>query len=331
MKLSGKTKKKLAYTAAIAVFAIFSTEIILRELWGFCDAPLSIANDQYEYIFAPSQHRHRFGKEIQYNSYSQRSEEPDSTRRIVLGIGDSIINGGTMTDQSELATTLASDSTTQILNISAGSWGPDNCFAYLQQFGTFGAKIILLVVSSHDAHDIMDFQPVVGSKAYPDRQYRSAIIELLDRYVIPRVFGKWIATESNPDKKVTDGVGIDKDCTGSFNPGFDNLSKFARKNGLTLKIYLHADLDEVKNGTYNSQGAEIIQWAERNNLPLTKGLDFGENESMYRDGIHFNVKGQELLSQWFKNEIQSIRSPEIQTLNHNAACLDLPTDTLANS
>lgn len=63
-----------------------------------------------------------------------------------------------------------------MLNISAGSWGPDNCAAYLKEKGTFGAEGIILVVSSHDAHDNMNWQTVVGqSVAFPDKQYKLSI------------------------------------------------------------------------------------------------------------------------------------------------------------
>lgn len=44
-----------------------------------------------------------------------------------------------------------------MLNISAGSWGPDNCAAYLKHYGLFGAKAMSLLVSSHDAMILWTF------------------------------------------------------------------------------------------------------------------------------------------------------------------------------
>lgn len=168
-----------------------SSEVALRQIWGFCDAPLSIESEKYEYIFAPNQDRFRFRKHVKYNSISQRSEEPKKNKKKVLGCGDSVINGGTQTDQKDLATTLFEERTgVQMLNISAGSWGPDNCAAYLEVNGVFDAEGIILVVSSHDAHDNMDWQPVVGqSVAFPDKQYSLAVWELIDRYLVPRITG----------------------------------------------------------------------------------------------------------------------------------------------
>ena len=123
---------------------------------------------KYEYIAKPNQERFRFRNAINYNSLSMRSDEINSDAVIILGFGDSVLNGGVLTSNEDLATTLLSKYLTkkmnkpvQFLNISAGSWGPDNCFAYLLEKGDFNAKSIYLFVSSHDAYDIMNFEQII--------------------------------------------------------------------------------------------------------------------------------------------------------------------------
>ena len=207
-----------------------SSEVALRTIWGFCDAPLSIESEKYEYVFAPNQDRFRFRKHVKYNSFSQRSEEPKKKKKKVLGCGDSVINGGSQTDQKDIATTLFEERTgVQMLNISAGNWGPDNCAAYLKEKGTFGADGIILVVSSHDAHDNMNWQTVVGqSVSFPDKQYKLAIWEIIDRYLLPRVVGLFKSTSSvNPnDPDAAVNAGIQKNGK-EFNVGFAQLKKLA--------------------------------------------------------------------------------------------------------
>ena len=137
-----------------------------------------------EYIPAPNQHSVRFGNKIAYNEYSMRSLPIDADDRcIVLGFGDSVLNGGTLTDQDSIATTIVekqlqrTNESIRFLNISAGSWGPDNCAAYLNKFGSFNAKMIILFVSSHDAYDNMTFEKTVGvHKSYPKEQYHLAFL-----------------------------------------------------------------------------------------------------------------------------------------------------------
>ena len=300
-----KTKKK-AIIAVIALIVIGGgIELALRNFLGFCHAPLYYESNDFEYMARPNQDGMRFGNKYHYNSYSQRSDEPDSTRKIILGLGDSVLFGGVMIDQDSIATSLFSKETgKQMLNISAGSWGPDNCAAYLKKYGLFGAKAMFLVVSSHDAYDNMTFEKVVGkSVSYPDKQYWCAWAELFDRYLIPRLFKK--KDKASPDQKVLDGSGIRKDGK-VFNPGFAELDSMAEKAGIPLVVYLHADRDELASGKYNEQGQKIIQWANKNNVVLIKELDYHFTAQDYRDGIHMSCSGQRKLADIMEKYLKGI-------------------------
>lgn len=293
---------KLHYHLVLVSALVVLLELILRFAFGFCDALLYQSSDNYEYIAQPNQDRHRFGAHIHYNSYSQRNEELDSTRVKILGLGDSVIFGGTWMDQNSLATTLFSNETgMQMLNISAGSWGPDNCAAYLKEKGTFGAKAMILVCSSHDAYDVMSFTPVVGVyPTYPERQYRLAIVELMDMYLMPRVRSFFLKQKQrlDPDAAVVNKMSQKFVAKKSllFNPGFDQLKNMADSLHIPFGVYLHAETGELMQGSYNEMGYEIMEWAEKNGVPLMKGMDRGENESMYKDMIHLNGKGQKHLA-----------------------------------
>lgn len=288
-------------------FSIF--EIILRYVFGFCDAVLYQSSPAYEYIAQPNQHRYRFFSHIDYNSYSQRSDEPDSTKTIVLGLGDSVIFGGTMLDQDSVATTLFSKETgMQMLNISSGSWGPDNCAAYLKEKGTFGAKAMVLVCSSHDAFDIMSHVPVVGIYPnYPDKQYKLAMWEVIDRYLMPRIKvyfrGKQLL---DPDaqvvEKVKSDVGVAKKAL-NFDPGFDQLLQISEEKHIPFFIYLHPEVGEVMSRKYKEGGLMIMEWAKTHHIKLIDGLNEGVTVDMYRDVIHLNEKGQRNLANSLKKMI----------------------------
>lgn len=262
--------------------------------YGFTQASLYQLDKYYEYIVQPNQKGMRFRNQYQFNSYAQRSKEPDSTKTIILGLGDSVIYGGVQSDQDSIATSIFTHETNmQMLNISAGSWGPDNCAAYLKKYGLFNAKAMFLLVSSHDAYDNMDFQPVVGVHvSYPHKQYALAWFELFDRYIFPRLFKK--NKEADPDKKVLEGIRKDGK---TFNPGFQQLKVMADSANIPLIIYLHAERTETSNGIYNEQGQEIIQWAKNNNIQLIRELDKPLQEDEYRDNIHVNDKGQRRIAE----------------------------------
>lgn len=295
--------RKKCIVLLLLLLAFVVGELVLRYVFGFCDALLYRQSDKYEYIAQPNQDRHRFGAYIHYNSFSQRNGEPDSTKLRVLGLGDSVLFGGTWMDQDSLASTLFSDETgTQMLNISSGSWGPDNCAAYLKEKGTFGANAMILVCSSHDAYDVMTYVPVVGVvPTYPDRQYKLAWTELIDRYLVPRIrmmFGK-TEVKLDPDEQVVKNSEFKntvRQKSSSFNNGFVQLLDISQKKNIPMAIYLHAENDEISAGRYNEMGQKIIEWAAEHDVCLIEGLKAGETENMYHDKIHFNEAGQRFLA-----------------------------------
>src|SRR5438105_1555304 len=103
--------RRLAWLAAAIVVLLMAGELVARFYYGLGDPPLSMADPDMEYRFQPDKTYHRFGHEIHYNAYSQRADDfpphktqPNETR--VMVIGDSIINGGALTDQSQTITAL---------------------------------------------------------------------------------------------------------------------------------------------------------------------------------------------------------------------------------
>lgn len=283
-------KKKIGIIATAVVLLVVGGEIYLRKGWGLCDTVLMQSDPDFEYIAQPDQSRYRFRKHVRYNEYSQRSESVDSSAFIVLGLGDSVINGGVQTEQDSLATSRLGVSLSkqlgkkvQVLNISAGSWGPDNCEAYLKRYGMFGAKTAFLLCSSHDAHDNINHQPVVDvNPSFPSHQYKSAYWEIIHRYLLPRILKQEAPSEIIKDGKV-------------FNPGFQALADRFKKEGIPFFIWLHPDRVEAEKGTYNREGEEIMSFCEHDSIPLIKGLDVMQLD-YYRDGIHVNERGQKVIA-----------------------------------
>lgn len=217
-----------------------------------------------------------------------RSEPLTPTDKLrILGFGDSVLNGGVLTEQDSLATSIIEKKLKEeyrCLNISAGSWGPDNCFAWLSEYGNFNAGLFFLIVSSHDAHDNMDFRKTVGiDVSHPFQQYKSAIYELMDRYLIPRILRKKTETGDNIAKGDT------------FNQGFSSFFDYTQNNNIPFFIYLHPEMKEIEEGKYNEQGEQIIQFCKEHHICLIKGLAH-EDISCFRDNIHLNEHGQHVLA-----------------------------------
>ncbi|MCL1468525.1 SGNH/GDSL hydrolase family protein [Argonema galeatum] len=180
------------------VGVLIATEVILRLAFGLGNPVLSEADRYTGYRFQPNQKLFRFGKHIAYNQYSQRSEPitPKKTpgKLRILMTGDSVLNGGNPTDQSQTITELfeaklsASGHPAEVLNASAGSWGIGNALGYLREFGTFNANAVILQIGTHDLTQPTSTSDVVGHHpSYPTHPPLLAIQEAWTRYTWPNL------------------------------------------------------------------------------------------------------------------------------------------------
>lgn len=288
----------LKKTALLIFVVLLLTELLARFVFGLGQLPLYISDPDFEYIYAPGQNICRFGNRIQTNEFSMRSgslSEKDSIR--ILKIGDSVINGGAHIDQDSLSSTLLEHRLSEefhfpvrVLNISAQSWGPDNAFAYLKKYGDFEADMIVLVFSSHDLHDNMHHQPVVGQKlAWPNEQPLLAITDAWSRYIWPAVKTKLGYSSNEYDYF----IGFDDS---KINPGWGSFIRYCKEQQIPLLVYLHAEQEELVLGEYTNYGKEIMQMLSEDSIPCIRGMDYIKETSDYRDNIHLNEKGHRELS-----------------------------------
>lgn len=290
MKLKKLLNKKVLIIVSV-LFILF--ELFARYYLGLGESFVYVEHSEYEYFPAPDQDVRRFGNTIRTNKHGMRSETPDSGKRKILKIGDSVINGGPHVSNDELASTLIEDTLNsdtdefQVLNISAGSWGPDNAFAYISEHGHYDCEMMVLVFSSHDFHDNMHHRKVVGvHPAWPAHQPLCAISDLMDNYALPRI--KSVLGENEYDYL----HGFDDSA---INSGWKNLSNYASQHQIPMILYLHPEKQELQAGNFNAEGQQLITFLNENNIPFISGIEKGMKPEHYRDHIHLNRAGQKQL------------------------------------
>lgn len=282
-------KNLLKYGAAI-FFIFLLVELVLRII-GFGTPVLYTGSSSYEYIYKGGQDVWRYGNRIITNSFGMRNKsEPDTSKPLILGLGDSILNGGSQTSHDELATTILSDMLgIPVLNVSAGSWGPDNIYAYLEENGTFSAEVAIWVISSHDLFDNMRGGDIVGfDRNYPGQNPPFAIYEVIDRYILKN------------DKRISS---LQITASPTLNPGINKMIELFRKKNIDVTIYLHPTLEELKDARFDQNGTKLMEIFARNNLTIVNGMDHSKSE-YYRDGIHLNVAGQKNLAEVLYKELK---------------------------
>jgi hypothetical protein len=276
---------------------LLSLEVILRIL-GLHSPVIYVQDQDYEYIYAPNQKVNRFGNNIITNEFGMRSFPLDSNEIRILKIGDSVINGGTLTDHDNLASTILEkrlqpdfEKNIRVLNISAGSWGPDNAAAFIKKHGHFNAQKIILIFSSHDLYDLMAFHPVVGiNPNYPDKKPFLAIHELWRRYLMPKMISKTVSSYSKID---ANQININSN---TINPGWMLLKEYSEMNNIELIAIIHPTKKELDSGYYNLTGKKLINLLDSIGIDYIPTLDLIKS-SMYRDNIHINNYGQKFYAE----------------------------------
>lgn len=302
MKISIK-HKKLAIGILIVALIVIS-ELIAKFYLGLGDPPLMMSDPDIEYLYQPLQDGCQLHNRYIYNAYSMRSEQfsikkTDVNEVRILVFGDSVINGGNLTDQNELATEIIRRRLTEKLNkpvvvgnISAGSWGPGNYLAYAKKYGLFDADIIVVILSSHDYADNPTFEPIVGiNPMFPDKKPFLAITEAIVRY-LPRYLpsNKSIKTKKEPNpediKLATDAI--------------RSLADLSQEHGAVFLIALYPEKDEIQGDAKIGKRVffELATEIKIQTIDLFDAFQTAieAGEEPYRDNIHPNANGQRLIA-----------------------------------
>lgn len=317
MKKLRLTKKYLLWILMPIFAALGVGELFARYYLGLGTPPLSVTHQTIEYMYVPNQDVYRFGNHFTTNQYGMRTmpfaANKSSGEFRIMVFGDSIVNGGALTANAALATTLiqskldrsSNRQTIVVGNISAGSWGPGNWLAYANEYGFFGADVIVLVISSHDYADNPTFAPL-NPTTHPTAAPISALVEgittYLPRYLpqttMPATVERFKApTEPNRSAENANEPEVLK--------GLTNLKIFlniAKTNSKNVLVFQHWEKPEIEQGFPNagnnkirevckSMGIEPISLAPYFRRSIASGKD------PYRDYIHPNIIGQQLIAE----------------------------------
>ncbi|MFN6519066.1 MAG: SGNH/GDSL hydrolase family protein [Nostoc sp. CreGUA01] len=296
------------------IVALLITEISLRLLLGLGNPVLSQADAYTGYRFQANQKVFRFGKRIEYNQYSQRSEpitleKPEGVLRI-MAIGDSILNGGNPTDQQQIITEILKSKLitaghlAQVLNASAGSWGFGNHLGYLRQFGTFNSDAVIVEIGTNDLAQPTSTSAVVGNDPnFPNHPPLLAIQEAWTRYIWPRLLQTLQIGSAPSDFPVTPSAA---EPDRQFRENMQNLKntvQLVRIQKIPIFVLFVPQLSNlVPSNNQPKYKLEFIEQLKSLQVPLIdaqiewSSLPKKKLETFFRDDIHPNEAGNQALA-----------------------------------
>jgi hypothetical protein len=293
-------KRKALVYVGIILIALALGELGARYFLGLGTPTLSVTHPRIEYMFAPNQDVRRFGNRQLINEYGMRSpamSEWGSARRVLV-FGDSVLNGGNLTDHEALATTLATrDSPGSVFgNVSAGSWGVDNMLGWIETYGLLDADTVIFVLSSHDAVDAPTFT-ALNPMTQPTTRPVSALWEGIQRY-LPRYLPQGIAGRLQGTRDP--GQPIETTHFGENGAvALPIVLNMLREAGIEACGVLHATRAERLASDYAGLDrlAEIF---EQYGVPVLRMYEVRtqnplNDDPIYRDEIHINAAGQQVL------------------------------------
>ncbi|SKB12658.1 Lipolytic protein G-D-S-L family [Planktothrix sp. PCC 11201] len=303
----------------ILLVVLMVVEIGLRLRFGLGSPVLYLGDSDIGYLLAPNQKTRRYGNQIEINQYSMRSASitplPISGTRRVMLLGDSLVNGGWWTDQSQtlsalIGQQLGRQGQGEVLNVSANSWGPPNQLAYLQRFGLFGSEVIVLLINTDDLFTGPPNPGVVGrDRNYPNTSPRLALVEVFNRRLKP---SEPIPTAQQPQPSDPVGYNLEK---------IQGIEAIARQNNANFILAMTPLLREV--GEPGSRDYEIKarqrlteftqaqNWIYIDFLPIFKATS--QPETLYRDHIHLSPSGNQLVSEKISQRLEE----ELRVKNKN--------------
>jgi hypothetical protein len=292
----------------IGVLAI--TIVVVGELLGRAYGlhhPVIYERTHYGYRVAPNQEIVRFGNRIHYNEQGLRNESlsnrPGAGVARILCVGDSVANGGAITDQQETIPAQLEEflrvhwSNVEVLNGSAPGWAIGNELGWLHSNGIFNSNLVVLIISTHDLFQALAPASTVDNHpSFPSSQPLFAMQEILHRYLLPKIWPGGSAVDPGAA-----GVNISDELAQRNLENLLAIDQLVRgQDGRLVVAFLEQAGDSGRDALTMGAKRNLFAQLRERQIPVvtasTAVENFGRN-ALFRDQVHPNLNGNRLIAE----------------------------------
>jgi lysophospholipase L1-like esterase len=269
--------------------------------------PMLYQVTSYGYRVAPDQDIRRFGHRVFINHQGLRNEPitplPTAGTLRILCLGDSITNGGAMTDQNDtypyqLQRLLGSGGRRmEVLNASAPGWAIANEAGWLRESGTFGSHTVVLTIGTLDLfQELAGPETVDGHPSFPSRAPALALENLVIHYVMPR-FLRGSVADPGAQHSAQSIEGAKRNIAQLL-----DMADLASRSGATPAVLFieqpgHFEMSDIYTASAKALLFEALKRRGVRYEDTRERVERAGGVSLFRDGLHPNTEGNRVLAQ----------------------------------
>lgn len=297
---AGRARRRLGPRFAVAILLAAAVCELAGRAYGL-HQPVIYEATAYGYRVAPNQDARRFGHSVHYNALGLRNDAVTPTAPAgvmrVLCLGDSVTNGGAITDQVDTipyrleALLRLKHGRAEVLNASAPGWAISNELGWLSSYGTLDSQFVVLVISTHDLFQPLAASSVIDSHpSFPSRRPLLALEDMLRRYLLPRLMAEDSTADPGAAGVAASGLQARKNRDDIL--AIDGIVRQGK--GRLMVAFLEQGRDNSGDTATLGAKRELFSLLDRHAIPvvtLGSEVESRGRDAMFRDDVHPNPAG----------------------------------------
>lgn len=307
----------------LPVFALLL--VVVGEVVGRVNGlhqPVVYQQTAYGYRPSPNQDLRRFGNRVRYNAFGLRNEAieamPAAGVTRVLCVGDSVANGGAITDQDKTISYRLQEvlrphfGPVEVLNASAPGWAIANELGWLRTFGTFGSRYVVLIISTHDLFQaVAPADTVDNHPAFPSARPLLALQNVVVQYLVPRLF-----PDSYTDPGAAGVLASERQAALNRQDVLAIARQVAEQDGRLLVVFLEQAGDNGRDAMTLGAKRQLFALMAKENIPmatLASEVESIGRQAMFRDNVHPNLTGNQTIAEAIARELERFESGQAES------------------